>query len=151
SLTEKDLMPESAYNGDLATIVATLEQEGLITVSDGAKCVFLEEFKGRDGQPLPLIVQKSDGGYLYASTDLAAVRHRCHRLNADRSLYFVDARQALHFQQVFAVARRAGFASEHCKLEHCPFGVMLGKGGRPFKTREGDGVKLTDLLDEAEA
>jgi arginyl-tRNA synthetase len=151
SLTERDLMPESAYNDDLAAIVATLEQEGLITISDGAKCVFLDEFKGRDGQPLPLIVQKSDGGYLYASTDLAAVRHRCHRLHADRVLYFVDARQSLHFQQVFAVARLAGFASEHCALVHCPFGVMLGKGGRPFKTREGGGVKLTDLLDEAES
>ena len=145
-----DLMAESAYNDDLASIVATMEQEGLVTVSDGAKCVLLDTFRGRDGAPLPLIVQKSDGGYLYMTTDLAAARHRCHRLHADRVLYFVDARQAPHFQQVFAVAKRAGFAGERCRLEHCAFGMMLGKDGRPFKTRAGDGTRLTELLDEAE-
>jgi arginyl-tRNA synthetase len=149
-LTRADVRAESSYNDDLAGIVAVLEQEGLLTESDGALCVFLDEFTAKDGTQLPLIVQKSDGGYLYSTTDLAATRHRSHVLGADRVLYFTDARQALHFRQVFAVARRAGFVDPATSLEHDPFGVMLGKDGRPFRSRDGGLVKLDDLLDEAE-
>ena len=111
--------------------------------------MFLPEFTGKDGEPLPVIIQKTDGGYLYATTDLAAVAYRSFTLQADRSLYVVDARQSLHFQQVFAVARAAGFASENISLEHIAYGTMMGKDGRPFKTRSGDTIKLVDLLDEA--
>jgi arginyl-tRNA synthetase len=151
SLTMGDVMAESAYNDDLPAVVADLEAQGLIEISDGAKCVFLDEFTGKDGKRLPLIVQKSDGGYLYATTDLAAIRYRSRTLQADRSLYLTDARQALHFRQVFAVARRAGFAGNRLSLEHEPFGNMLGPDGRPFRTRDGGVVKLNDLLDEAVA
>ncbi|MGD8830193.1 MAG: arginine--tRNA ligase [Pseudomonadales bacterium] len=149
TLSMADVMAESAYNDDLAAVVADLEAQGLLTTSDGARCVFLDEFKGKDGKPLPLIVQKSDGAYLYATTDLAAVRYRARRLEADRALYLTDARQSLHFRQVFAVAKRAGFAGNGLSLEHEPFGNMLGADGKPFRTREGDVVKLNDLLDEA--
>ena len=150
SLTRADVMAESAYNDELAGIVKALDDAGLLTVSDGARCVFLDEFKAKDGSPLPVIVQKSDGGYLYSTTDLAAVRHRSKVLEADRAMYLVDARQALHFRQVFAVARRAGFVSPRTSLEHHPFGVMLGKDGRPFRSRDGGVVKLVELLDEAQ-
>jgi arginyl-tRNA synthetase len=150
SLTAADTMGESAYNDDLPGIVALLEQQGFVTESAGAKCVFLAEFANKDGTPVPIIVEKSDGGYLYATTDLAAIRYRCGRLRADRVLYFVDVRQSLHFRQVFALARRAGFVTDDCSLEHHPFGTMLGKDGRPFRTRDGGVVKLTALLDEAE-
>jgi arginyl-tRNA synthetase len=147
TLTRKDVMAESAYNDDLDDVVADLNAKGLLTTSDGAQCVFLDEFKGKDGKPL--IVQKSDGGYLYATTDLAAVRYRVRVLNADRALYSTDARQALHFRQIFAVAAAAGFTGNRISLEHQPFGAMLGRDGKPFKTREGGVVKLNDLLDEA--
>jgi arginyl-tRNA synthetase len=149
SLERDDVMPESAYNDDLAKVVADLTERGLLTHSEGAACVFLDEFKSKDGTPLPLIVQKSDGGYLYATTDLAAIRHRANVLHADRALYFTDARQILHFRQVFAVARAAGFAPPEMSLEHMPFGTMLGKDGKPFKTRSGAVVRLESLLDEA--
>ncbi len=149
SLKRSDLCPESFYNNVLAEIVQELDKKELLTRSEGANCVFLEEFTGKDGNPLPVIVQKSDGGYLYATTDLAAVRHRCHQLGADRVLYVVDARQSLHFQQVFAVAQRAGFARSECHLEHIAYGTMMGEDGKPFKTRSGDTVKLQDLLVEA--
>ena len=149
-LTRADIRAESSYNDDLAGIVAVLEQEGLLTESDGARCVFLDEFTAKDGTRVPLIVQKTDGGFLYSTTDLAAIRHRAYSLNAARVLYFVDARQALHFRQVFAVARRAGFVGPDTSLEHHPFGVMLGKDGRPFRSRDGGLVKLDQLLDEAE-
>jgi arginyl-tRNA synthetase len=112
--------------------------------------VFLDEFTGKDDQPLPVIVRKSDGGYLYATTDLAAIAHRSRTLHADRAMYFTDARQALHFRQVFAVARTAGLAAPEMRLDHLPFGNMLGKDGTPFKTREGGVVRLEELLDEAE-
>lgn len=150
SLTRGDIRGESAYNEDLPGIIDAMDQQGLITESDGALCVFLEQFKGKDDKPLPVIVRKSDGGYLYQTTDLAAVRYRCHTLNADRVLYVVDSRQSLHLKQVFAVARAAGFANEQCKLEHLPFGTILGKDGRPYKTRTGDAEKLADVLTEAE-
>ncbi len=149
-LTREDVRGESAYNDDLPKVVADLGAAGLLKESQGAQCVFLEQFTGKEGETLPLIVQKSDGGYLYATTDLAAIRHRRGALHADRVLYVTDARQSLHFQQVFAAAQAATFAPESMRLEHVAFGVMLGADKRPFKTREGSTVKLRDLLDEAE-
>ena len=149
TLSRKDLKAESFYNKELEGVVKKLEDAALLSVSDGARCVFLPEFTGKDGEPLPVIIQKTDGGYLYATTDLAAVAYRSFTLQAERSLYVVDARQSLHFQQVFAVARAAGFASENISLEHIAYGTMMGKDGRPFKTRSGDTIKLVDLLDEA--
>jgi arginyl-tRNA synthetase len=149
SLTRKDVHGESAYNADLAQVVADLDAKGLLAISDGAKVVFQEEFRNKDGEPLPVIIQKADGGFLYATTDLAAMRYRSSVLNADRVLYFVDLRQALHFQQVFSLARIAGFVRENMTLEHMGFGTMNGEDGRPFKTRSGGVVKLVDLLDEA--
>ena len=146
-----DVMGESAYNDDLAQVVADLTAKGLLTEDNGALCVFLEEFKNAEGNPLPVIVQKAGGGYLYATTDLAAMRYRHNVLHADRVLYFVDQRQALHFQQVFEVARRAGFVPAGMELEHMGFGTMNGADGRPFKTRDGGTVKLIDLLEEAES
>jgi arginyl-tRNA synthetase len=150
NLTPADVMGESAYNDDLANVVNDLKSAGLLVESNGAQCVFLEEFKTAEGTPLPVIVQKADGGYLYATTDLAAIRYRSNVLKADRALYFVDQRQALHFQQVFEVARRAGFVTNGMHMEHMGFGTMNGADGRPFKTRDGGTVKLVDLLDEAE-
>ncbi|WP_409277442.1 arginine--tRNA ligase [Pseudomonas defluvii] len=148
-LTMADVMGESAYNDDLINVVNDLKAKGLLVESNGAQCVFLEEYKTADGDPLPVIVQKADGGYLYATTDLAAVRYRSNVLKADRVLYFVDQRQALHFQQVFEVARRAGFVGNDMIMEHMGFGTMNGADGRPFKTRDGGTVKLIDLLTEA--
>ena len=144
-----DVRGESAYNDDLSVVVADLESLGLITISDGAACVFLDGYKKKDGSPLPVIVRKSDGGFLYATTDLAALRYRVRTLNADRVIYVTDARQKLHFQQVFEIAHLAGFAQPATQLEHVPFGSMLDRSGKPFKTREGGTVKLADLLDEA--
>jgi arginyl-tRNA synthetase len=149
TLSRKDIRAESSYNADLPTVVDELDRAGLLSESQGARVVFLEGFTNKDGEPLPVIVQKSDGGYLYSTTDLAAIRHRCQALQADRVLYAVDARQSLHFQQIFAVARKAGFADEHVSLEHVAFGTILGPDNRPFKTRDGGTVKLMDLLTEA--
>ncbi|MDR9751598.1 arginine--tRNA ligase [Pseudomonas sp. SZMC_28357] len=149
-LTMADVMGESAYNDDLINVVNDLKAAGLLVESNGAQCVFLEEFKTADGDPLPVIIVKADGGYLYATTDLAAVRYRSGVLKADRALYFVDQRQALHFQQVFEVARRAGFVTHPMDMEHMGFGTMNGADGRPFKTRDGGTVKLIDLLTEAQ-
>ncbi|MDD2059907.1 arginine--tRNA ligase [Pseudomonas sp. GD03860] len=148
-LTMADVMGESAYNDDLANVVADLKAKGMLVESKGAQCVFLEDFKTAEGEPLPVIVQKADGGYLYATTDLAAVRYRSNVLKADRALYFVDQRQALHFNQVFEVARLAGFVGHPMQMEHMGFGTMNGADGRPFKTRDGGTVKLIDLLTEA--
>jgi len=150
-LSMADVKGESAYNDDLPQVIADLRAKGLLTESDGAQCVFLDEFKNAEGNPLPLIVQKAGGGYLYATTDLAATRYRAGVLKADRALYFVDQRQALHFQMVFAVARAAGFVPPQMELQHMGFGTMNGADGKPFKTRDGGTVKLIDLLDEAEA
>lgn len=149
-LTPADVKGESAYNDDLANVVSDLKTAGLLVESNGAQCVFLEEFRTAEDTPLPVIVQKAGGGYLYATTDLAAIRYRSGVLKADRVLYFVDQRQALHFQQVFEVARRAGFVHDGMQLEHMGFGTMNGADGRPFKTRDGGTVKLIDLLNEAE-
>ncbi len=145
-----DVRGESAYTDDLPRVVADLEAAGLLTEDQGARCVFLDEFKNKDGDTLPVIVQKAGGGYLYATTDLAAVRYRANVLGGDRLLYFVDQRQALHFQQIFTVARKAGFVDDHVAMEHLGFGTMNGPDGRPFKTRDGGTVKLIYLRDEAE-
>ncbi len=149
-LSMADVKGESAYNDDLANVVADLKAKGLLSESDGAQCVFMDEFKNAEGNPLPLIVQKAGGGYLYATTDLAATRYRANVLKADRALYFVDQRQALHFQMVFSAARLAGFVPASMQLEHMGFGTMNGADGRPFKTRDGGTVKLVDLINEAE-
>jgi len=151
TLKREDVRPESAYNDDLPCVVEDLHKAGLLRQSQGAQCVFLEEFKDKEGEITPVIIQKSDGGYLYATTDLAAVRYRAGQLRADRVLYVVDARQDLHLRQVFAVARAAGFAPASCSLEHHAFGTMMGRDGKPFRTRQGGTVKLLELLDEAEA
>ncbi len=150
SLKPEHVRGESAYNDDLDGIVADLDDKGLLTESDGALCVFMDEFKGKDGEVAPVIVRKSDGGYLYHSTDLAALRYRAETLGAERVLYIVDARQARHFRQLFAVAEAAGYG-KGAAFEHHPFGAMLDRSGRPFKTREGGGTRLLDLLAEAQA
>ncbi|PID33745.1 MAG: arginine--tRNA ligase [Thiotrichales bacterium] len=149
-LTRDDVMPESAYNDDLANVINDLKEKGLLTEDQGAQCVFLDEFKGKDDSIIPMIVQKSDGGYLYATTDLAALRYRNDVLGMTRGLYLVDARQNLHLKQVFAVGKKAGFVKEETSLEHMAFGTMMGKDGTPFKTRTGGTVKLIDLLKEAQ-
>ncbi|WP_461480781.1 arginine--tRNA ligase [Porticoccus sp.] len=148
TLKHGDIRPESAYNDDLAKVIQDLQRQQLAVEDQGAQVVFLEELADKQGNPSPVIVQKSGGGYLYATTDLAALRYRSHQLNADRILYFIDARQSLHMKQVFALARKAGFVSASVSLEHHPFGTMMGKDGKPFKTRSGGTVKLTDLLQE---
>ncbi|HZJ94361.1 MAG TPA: arginine--tRNA ligase [Thiopseudomonas sp.] len=146
----QDVRGESSYNDDLADIIEQLRKQDLLTEDAGAQCVFLDEFKNKEDKPLPLIVQKADGGYLYSTTDLASMRYRSQTLKADRALYFVDQRQALHFAMTFAAARKAGFVSPDMQLEHMGFGTMNGPDGRPFKTRDGGTVKLIDLLNEAE-
>ena len=145
NLTREDVRAESFYNDELARIVKELEDKGVAVESDGALCVFLE------GEEAPLIVRKADGGYLYATTDLAALWYRANVLGAKRIMYVVDARQSQHFKQVFATARKAGLVGEDVMLEHIAFGTMMDKNGKPFKTREGGTVKLIDLLDEAVA
>lgn len=149
-LTRDDVRGESAYNDALPVVVEDLANRGMLTEDQGALCVFLDEFKNSEGECLPVIVRKADGGYLYASTDLAAIRYRSNQLQADRLIYVVDARQSLHFQQIFTVARRADFVPAGVVLEHLGFGTMNDEDGRPFKTRSGGTVKLVDLLDEAE-
>ena len=150
SLTRDDVKPESSYNADLPNVIDDLNKRNLLTESDGAQVVFLDELKAKDDKPYPAIVQKSDGGYLYATTDLAALRYRQQELSAKRILYFVDARQNLHLKSVFLIAKKAGFVAGDMLLEHLPFGTMMGKDGKPFKTRTGGTVKLVDLLNEAE-
>jgi arginyl-tRNA synthetase len=149
TLNRDDIYPESAYNNDLPGIVSLLGDLGLAVQDQGAMVVFLDELADKKGQPSPVIVQKSDGGYLYATTDLAALAYRSKQLKADRVLYFIDARQSLHMKQMFAVARKAGFVSEQLSLEYLPFGTMMGEDGKPFKTRSGGTVKLAELLTEA--
>lgn len=148
TLSIDDIKPESFYNDKLPEIISALDASKLLTESDGARCVFLDEFRNKDGESLPVIVQKSDGGYLYSTTDLAAIQYRNNEYHANRVLYVVDARQSLHFQQVFRVAALAGFKQENCSLEHLSYGTMMGSDGKPFKTRSGGTVKLMDLIDE---
>jgi arginyl-tRNA synthetase len=140
---------ESFYNPLLADVVQDLDKLGLLVEDQGAKCVFLEGFTNKEGQPLPLIVQKTDGGYNYATTDLAAVRYRVQQDRVDRALYVTDMGQANHFAQVWQVAGRAGWIPAQVSLEHVPFGVVQGEDGKKFKTRSGETVRLRDLLDEA--
>jgi len=149
TLTRQDIKAESSYNDDLAVVVSELKDKGLLEISDGAKCVFLEEFKGKDDKPLPAIVQKSDGGYPYLASDIAALRYRSQTLNADNALYFIDARQRLHMRQLFAVSKAAGYLTQSKVFKHLPFGVILKDDGTPFKTRDGADVKLIDVIDEA--
>ncbi|BEV70601.1 MULTISPECIES: arginine--tRNA ligase [unclassified Paludibacterium] len=148
-LQPSDVMGESAYNEDLPRVVEDLEAAGVLKEDQGAKCVFLDEFQDADGNPYPFIVQKKDGAYLYATTDLGAIRYRVRSLHGNRLIYVVDARQSLHFAQLFATSRKAGFAPADVRLEHVAFGTMMGQDGKPFKTRSGGTVKLVDLLDES--
>ncbi|KAF0812554.1 Arginine--tRNA ligase [Andreprevotia sp. IGB-42] len=148
-LTRADVRGESAYNEDLPVVVADLRAKGLLTESQGAQVVFLDEFKNKDGEPAAYIIQKQGGGFLYSTSDLATLRYRADVLHADRSLYVVDARQALHFQQLFTLGRKAGYVPAAMQLEHVAFGTMMGEDGKPFKTRSGDTIKLVELLDEA--
>ena len=149
SLKREDVYAESFYNEGLPLIVKALEAKGLIQESDGAQCVFLDEFIGKDGKPLPAIIRKSDGGYPYMATDLVSVRYRSEELKADQALYFVDGRQGLHLAQLFAISRAAGFISEAQEFRHVSFGTILNKAGKPLKTREGGVVKLADVVTES--
>ncbi|NIF46934.1 arginine--tRNA ligase [Enterobacter sp. Ap-1006] len=149
TLTRDDVMGESLYNPMLPGIVADLKEKGLAVESEGATVVFLDEFKNKDGDPMGVIIQKKDGGYLYTTTDIACAKYRYETLHADRVLYFIDSRQHQHLMQAWTIVRKAGYVPESVTLEHQMFGMMLGKDGKPFKTRSGGTVKLTDLLDEA--
>ena len=141
---------ESFYNPELPKIVKELEDKGLVTLSDGAKCVYLDGFVNREGEPLPLMVQKSDGGYNYDTTDMAAIKQRIFDEKGDRLIYVTDAGQALHFQLVFAAAEKAGYLNpQRVRVDHVPFGLVLGLDGKKFKTRSGDTEKLIDLLTNA--
>ncbi|CAM5523649.1 putative Arginine--tRNA ligase [Streptomyces afghaniensis 772] len=148
-IRDPDIVGESGYNDMLAETCRLLEESGVAVRSEGALCVFFDDIKGPDGNPVPLIVQKSDGGYGYAATDLSAIRDRVFNLKANTLLYVVDARQSLHFKMVFETARRAGWLNEDVHAVQLAFGTVLGKDGKPFKTREGETVRLVDLLDEA--
>jgi arginyl-tRNA synthetase len=150
SLSREHVRGESAYNDDLPVVVSDLRAAGLLTEDQGAQVVFLPEFKNPEGEPMAMIIQKKDGGYLYSTTDLGAVRYRHRVLGLDRVIYVVDARQSLHFQQLFTLSHKAGFAPDSMQLEHVAFGTMMGEDGKPFKTRSGGTVKLIELLDEAE-
>ncbi|GAJ71117.1 LOW QUALITY PROTEIN: arginyl-tRNA synthetase [Vibrio sp. JCM 18904] len=150
SLTRDDVMGESMYNDMLPKIVADLKEQGLAVEDDGAQVVFLDEYKNKDGEPMGVIVQKRDGGFLYTTTDIACAKYRYEELSADRVLYFIDSRQHQHLMQAWTIVRKAGYVPESVSLEHHAFGMMLGKDGKPFKTRAGGTVRLADLLDEAE-
>lgn len=149
TLTDDDVMGESLYNPMLPGIVADLKAKGLATESEGATVVFLDEFKNKEGEPMGVIVQKKDGGYLYTTTDIACAKYRYETLGANRILYYIDSRQHQHLMQAWAIVRKAGYVPESVSLEHHMFGMMLGKDGKPFKTRAGGTIKLADLLDEA--
>ncbi|MFE6223580.1 MULTISPECIES: arginine--tRNA ligase [unclassified Streptomyces] len=148
-IRDPDIVGESGYNDMLQETCRILEESGVAVRSEGALCVFFDDIKGPDGNPVPLIVQKSDGGFGYAATDLSAIRDRVRNLKATTLLYVVDARQSLHFKMVFETARRAGWLNDEVKAVQLAFGTVLGKDGKPFKTREGETVRLVDLLDEA--
>jgi len=149
SLTRKDIMGESAYNHDLSNVIDELMAKEIAVEDQGAKVVFIDEMANKDGEPSVFIVQKSGGGFLYATTDLSACRYRSQTLKADRIIIFTDARQSLHFKQVEVVARKAALLPESVGYQHCPFGMMMGDDGKPFKTRTGGTIKLAELLDEA--
>ncbi|EDU6323377.1 arginine--tRNA ligase [Salmonella enterica] len=149
TLTRDDVMGESLYNPMLPDIVADLKAKGLAVESEGATVVFLDEFKNKEGDPMGVIIQKKDGGYLYTTTDIACAKYRYETLHADRVLYYIDSRQHQHLMQAWTIVRKAGYVPDSVPLEHHMFGMMLGKDGKPFKTRAGGTVKLADLLDEA--
>ncbi|MER6915717.1 arginine--tRNA ligase [Streptomyces sp. NPDC000594] len=148
-IRDPDIVGESGYNDMLDETCRLLEESGVAVRSEGALCVFFDDIKGPDGNPVPLIVRKSNGGYGYAATDLSAIRDRVQTLGADTLLYVVDARQSLHFRMVFETARRAGWLKDGVQAVQLAFGTVLGADGKPFKTREGETVRLVDLLDEA--
>ncbi|MBC4671246.1 arginine--tRNA ligase [Klebsiella quasipneumoniae subsp. similipneumoniae] len=149
TLTRDDVMGESLYNPMLPGIVADLKAKGLAVESEGATVVFLDEYKNKEGEPMGVIIQKKDGGYLYTTTDIACAKYRYETLHADRVLYYIDSRQHQHLMQAWTIVRKAGYVPYSVPLEHHMFGMMLGKDGKPFKTRAGGTVKLADLLDEA--
>ncbi|PEH14596.1 arginine--tRNA ligase [Salmonella enterica] len=149
TLTRDDVMGESLYNPMLPGIVADLKAKGLAVESEGATVVFLDEFKNKEGDPMGVIIQKKDGGYLYTTTDIACAKYRYETLHADRVLYYIDSRQHQHLMQAWTIGRKAGYVPDSVPLEHHMFGMMLGKDGKPFKTRAGGTVTLADLLDEA--
>lgn len=149
TLTPDDIMGESLYNPMLAGIVADLRSRGLAVNSEGATVVYLDEFQNKAGEPMGVIIQKSDGGFLYATTDIACLKYRYEHLHAERIIYYTDSRQQQHLKQVWTIARKASYIPESVKLEHHAFGMMLGKDGRPFKTRTGGTIRLAALLDEA--
>ena len=144
-------MGESLYNDMLPVVVQDLIDKKIAVEDQGAIVVYLPQFKNKEGNPLGNIIRKKDGGYLYTTTDIACAKYRAEKLKADRILYFTDSRQSQHLETVWAICRKAGYVGENVSLEHCPFGMMLGKDGKPFKTRSGGTVKLRDVLDEAEA
>lgn len=148
SLKLSDVRGESSYNPVLPSVVSDLDSAGILVASEGAKCVFVDGFQRKDGSPLPMIVQKSDGGYLYHTTDLAALKHRTQELGADRVIYLTDSRQIHHFQMLFAVGKLVGYIPQKVSTEHLVFGSVLNKDGEPFQTRGGDNVLLRELIDE---
>jgi arginyl-tRNA synthetase len=149
TLTDADLAPESFYNPLLEDVCRDLEQAGIAVISDGALCAFPAGFTGRDGNPLPLILRKSDGGYGYGTTDMAAVRYRVRDLAVDRIIYVVGSEQAQHFAMVFAVARQAGWLPDSVIAEHAAIGMVTGTDRKRFRSRSGESVKLINLIDEA--
>ncbi|WP_038901119.1 arginine--tRNA ligase [Dickeya dadantii] len=149
SLTPNDVMGESLYNAMLPEIVADLKAKGLAVESEGAIVVYLDEYKNKEGEAMGVIIQKKDGGYLYTTTDIACAKYRYEKLGASRVLYYIDSRQHQHLMQAWSIVRKAGYVPESVSLEHHMFGMMLGKDGKPFKTRAGGTIKLSELLDEA--
>ena len=149
TLTDDDIRGESFYNAMLADVCTDLERSGVAVISDGALCAFPPGFTGREGEPLPVIIRKSDGGYNYSTTDLATVRYRVNDLHVDRAIYVVGSAQALHFQMIFAVARQAGWIPPGARFEHAQIGNVLGTDGKILRTRTGETIKLSALLDES--
>jgi arginyl-tRNA synthetase len=149
TLTDDDLAPESFYNSMLASVCDELAADGIAVISNGALCAFPPGFTGRDGEPLPMILRKSDGGYGYDTTDLAAIRYRIRDLKANRLIYVVGAEQSLHFRMLFAVARQAGWLTDDVTAEHAVIGLVSGADGGRIRTRSGEQVKLITLIDEA--
>ncbi|HDS6886634.1 TPA: arginine--tRNA ligase [Morganella morganii subsp. morganii] len=149
TLTEDDVMGESLYNDMLPGIVSDLLNRRIAEESEGAIVVYLDEFKNKEGEPMGVIIRKKDGGYLYTTTDIACAKYRHDVLHADRVLYYIDSRQHQHLMQAWTIVRKAGYIPESMTLEHHMFGMMLGKDSKPFKTRAGGTIRLSDLLDEA--
>ncbi|MGW0219883.1 arginine--tRNA ligase [Streptomyces tendae] len=148
-IRDEEIVGESAYNDGMPETARILEETGVAVRSEGALVVFFDEIRGKDDQPVPLIVQKADGGFGYAASDLTAIRNRVTDLHATTLLYVVDVRQSLHFRMVFETARRAGWLNEDVTAHNMGYGTVLGADGKPFKTRAGETVRLEDLLDEA--